>query len=70
MRAKLTLILCVLLLSAACAAPAAAQVATAATLAAEIRSLVDRTAAQWAGMMTPAGEFLGISMSSYSRAGA
>ena len=57
MRAKLALILCALLLPAACAPAASAQVGTAGLLREEIRSLVDGTAAQWAGMMTSAGDF-------------
>jgi hypothetical protein len=51
---RLTLFLCAVAL--ACA-PKAAAAPTAATLGAEIRSLRDTTAAQWAGMMTPAGDF-------------
>jgi hypothetical protein len=56
-RAKPILILCALLL-AAWTAPAAAQVGTAATLHEEIRALLDRTASQWAGMTTAAGDFV------------
>jgi hypothetical protein len=54
MRTVLTLILCAGTL--ACA-PAAHAAPTAATLGDEIRELRDTTAAQWAGMMTPAGDF-------------
>lgn len=56
MRPKLTLILCALLL-AATAAPAAAR-PTAAGVAADVRALIDRSAAQWAGLTTPEGDFL------------
>ena len=56
MRLKLIITLCALL-PAWVAAPAAAQAPTAATLREEIRVLLDRTAGQWAGMMTPAGDF-------------
>ncbi len=56
MRLKLIVTLCALL-PACVAAPAAAEAPTAATLREEIRVLVDRTAGQWAGMMTPAGDF-------------
>jgi hypothetical protein len=38
-------------------APKAAAAPTAATLRGEIRALRDTTAAQWAGMMTPSGDF-------------
>jgi hypothetical protein len=57
-RAKLITIVCVLLLPAACAPPASAQAPTAGLLREQIRLLVDRTTAQWAGMMSPAGDFL------------
>ena len=52
-------ILAVALATLAALAPgrAAAQPATAASLQAEIAALLDGTAAQWAGMVTPAGVF-------------
>ncbi len=56
MRPKLTIILCALML--ACVPQvAAAQAPTAATLGDEIRALLDTTAGQWVGLMTPAGDF-------------
>jgi hypothetical protein len=55
MRPTLTIVICAAAL-ALCAAEAAAA-PTAATLVGEIRALRDTTAAQWAGMMTPAGDF-------------
>lgn len=55
MRLSLTTILCAAV-ALACAPPAAAA-PTASTLRGEIGALIDTTAAQWAGMMTPAGDF-------------
>jgi hypothetical protein len=54
-RLKLTTIFCAAV-ALACAPPAAAA-PTASTLSGEIGALIDTTAAQWAGMMTPAGDF-------------
>ena len=50
-------LICALALIAAAPGSARAEAPTAATLSEEIRTLVDRTASQWAGMMTPAGDF-------------
>jgi hypothetical protein len=49
--------ICVVAVLAALPGVAAAQRPTAATLRGEIRALLDRTARQWAGMVTPAGVF-------------
>jgi len=57
MRLKLLVTICALLAACVAAPAATAQSRTAATLREEIRVLVDRTAAQWARMMTPAGDF-------------
>jgi hypothetical protein len=55
-RLKLTIILCALL-PACLPSPSHAQTSTASAVHEEVRSLLDRTAAQWAGMMTAAGDF-------------
>jgi hypothetical protein len=54
MKPSLTMVLCAVAL--ACS-PQAAAAQTASALRDQIRALHDTTAAQWAGMMTPAGDF-------------
>ena len=58
MRYGLTIILGALLLPVLLAPAAAAQPPTAGSLSAEIRTVLDRTASQWAGMMSPEGDYL------------
>ena len=57
MRPILTIILCALL-PACVPGAAAARAPTAATLSEEIRVLLDTTASQWVGMMSPDGDFV------------